>query len=61
MFWEEQKPDKPYQVPDDIVDLAFKISCKCLPLEHAKSLSMAIHKALPWIADEELAGRVLSS
>ncbi len=56
MLWEEQKSDKPYQVPDDIIDLVFKINCKCLPLEHAKSLSMAIHKALPWIEDEEKAG-----
>ena len=56
MFWEEKKSDQPYQVPDDIVDLAFKINCKCLPLEHARALSMAIHKALPWIADEEQAG-----
>jgi CRISPR-associated protein Cas6 len=56
MFWEEQKSDKPYQAPDDIVDLVYKINCKCLPLEHAKALSMAIHKALPWIADEEKAG-----
>jgi len=56
MFWEENKSDKPYQVPDDIVDLVYKINCKCLPLEHAKSLSMAIHKALPWIADEDSAG-----
>ncbi len=56
MFWEERKEDKPFEVPDDIVDLAFKINCKCLPLEHAKSLSMAIHRALPWIADEEQAG-----
>jgi len=56
MFWEEQKTDKPFQVPDDIIDLVFKINCKCLPLEHAKSLSMAIQQALPWIADEEKAG-----
>lgn len=56
MFWKENTSDKPFQVPDDIVDLVYKINCKCLPLEHARSLSVAIHKALPWIADEDSAG-----
>lgn len=56
MFWNESNSDKPYQVPDKVIDLAFKINCKCLPLEHAKQLSLAIHQALPWISDEEMAG-----
>jgi len=56
MFWNEADADKPYQVPDDIVDLAFKINCKCLPLEHTRQLSKAIHDALPWIAEEDRAG-----
>ena len=56
MFWNEGESKKPYQVPDDIVDLTYKISCKCLPLDHAHSLSSAIHKALPWIAENEHAG-----
>lgn len=56
MFWQENNSDKTYQVPDDIIDLVYKINCKCLPLEHAKALSMAIQKALPWISDEENAG-----
>ena len=56
MFWQENNSDKTFQVPDDIIDLVYKINCKCLPLEHAKALSMAIQKALPWIADEENAG-----
>ncbi|HEC29732.1 MAG TPA: type I-MYXAN CRISPR-associated protein Cas6/Cmx6 [Gammaproteobacteria bacterium] len=56
MYWSDKKTSKPYQVPDDIVDLVFRINCKCLPLEHARSLSMAIHRALPWIAEEEMAG-----
>lgn len=56
MYWEEKKPDKPFQVPDDIVDVAYKINCKCLPLEHAMALSGAIQKALPWISDEDKAG-----
>jgi len=56
MFWNESQSEKPYEVPDDIVDLAFKISCKCLPLEHAKQLSLAVHQALPWFEEEDKAG-----
>ena len=56
MFWNEKDSEKPYQVPDDVVDLHFRINCKCLPLEHARQLSVAIHEVLPWIADEMFAG-----
>ena len=56
MFWQEKTPDKPYRVPDDIVDLAFRIDCRCLPLEHAHALSVALHEALPWLEDESRAG-----
>lgn len=56
MFWNESQNDKPFQVPDEIIDLAFKINCQCLPLEHARQLSLAIHQALPWISEEEMAG-----
>ena len=53
MIWQEEKP---YAVPEDIVDLSFKINCKCLPLEHAHALSHALHQALPWLNDEDKAG-----
>jgi CRISPR-associated protein Cas6 len=56
MFWTEKEADKTYVVPDDIVDLAFKISCKCLPLEHSNALSKALIQQLPWLEDEQLAG-----
>ena len=56
-FWtEEREEDKAFKVPDDIVDLSFAIRCKCLPLDHAYSLSQALQRELPWIADEEAAG-----
>lgn len=53
MYWQE-KSDNPesYQVPEDIVDLAFKIDCRSLPLDHAQALSSALHIALPWLAEE---------
>jgi CRISPR-associated protein Cas6 len=57
MFWEEEKDENsPYVVPDDVVDLVYNISCKCLPLDHAYSFSRAIRYALPWMDREEQAG-----
>lgn len=57
MFWEEDKDENtPYTVPEDVLDLVYQISCKCLPLDHAHAFSVAIRKALPWIDDEPMAG-----
>lgn len=57
MFWQEDE-DKtlPYRAPDDILDLSFAIQCKQLPLDHAWALSQAVHAALPWLQEEEVAG-----
>ena len=57
MFWEEDKDENsPYVVADDVVDLVYSISCKCLPLDHAFAFSSAIRAALPWMDDEPQAG-----
>ncbi len=57
MYWQEDKDDThPYVVPDDIVDLSFKVKCKSLPLDHAYALSVALHDALPWLEEEDKAG-----
>jgi CRISPR-associated protein Cas6 len=57
MYWQDQEDKKSkYVVPDDIVDLTFKVQCKQLPLDHAHALSQAIQQALPWIAIEPRAG-----
>ena len=54
LYWQEEKDDPGrYEVPDDIVDIHFKVRCKSLPLDHNQALSDAIHTALPWVADEE--------
>ncbi|HPQ94559.1 MAG: type I-MYXAN CRISPR-associated protein Cas6/Cmx6 [Thiothrix sp.] len=57
MFWQEDE-DKtlPDAVPDAVLDVSFAIRCKRLPLDHAWALSQAIRQALPWFADEPLAG-----
>lgn len=52
MFWEEDKEQEKYIVPDDVVDLVFAMECRCLPVEHAYSLSQAIQQHLPWFVDE---------
>jgi len=56
MYWEEKNPHQRFVVPDDIVDVAFSISCRCLPLDHAYGLSQAILNVLPLFKEEEDAG-----
>ena len=41
---------------DDVVDAAFAIECRSLPVDHAFALSAAIQAALPWFAEEPEAG-----
>jgi len=57
MYWQDQEDkEKQVAVPDDIVDLSFKVQCKQLPLDHAFSLSQTIQQALPWFANEAKTG-----
>jgi CRISPR-associated protein Cas6 len=57
MFWQQESEEtRPYVVPDDIVDLSFKVSCRSLPLDHAYALSVALQEALPWFEEEVEAG-----
>ena len=57
MFWNEDTDNESvYEVPDDIVDVNFKIKCSHLPLDHAHQLSSAVIKELPWIEDNKFAG-----
>jgi CRISPR-associated protein Cas6 len=57
VFWKEDTGGKKeFVVPDDVVDISYKLECKTLPIDHAHSLSTAIQEALPWFAEEEQAG-----
>jgi CRISPR-associated protein Cas6 len=57
MYWNDDKDRKTeFVIPDDVVDVAFRIDCPTLPLDHAHALSSALLNALPWLADEEYAG-----
>ena len=56
MFWQEDDNPKPFEVPDDIVDLSFDIQCRELPVDHAHELSRALQAFLPLLADDERLG-----
>jgi len=57
MYWNDDTDKKAgFAVPDDVVDVAFRIACPTLPLDHAHSLSSALLKALPWLEEEAYAG-----
>lgn len=57
MFWNDDKDKQgEYVVPDDVVDVAFKIGCPTIPLDHAHALSAALLEKLPWLEDEAYAG-----
>ena len=53
MLWEEDdKQAKEDIVPDDVVDLCFKIGCRQIPTMHAYELAQEIYRLLPWLEDE---------
>jgi CRISPR-associated protein Cas6 len=56
MYWNDDAGKPTYRVPDDIVDLLFRIDCPRLPADHAYALSRAVSNVLPWFADDERAG-----
>lgn len=55
MLWDEEKKPE-YTVPDDVVDLIYKINCKQIPTTHAFELAEALYEVLPWLKDEENVG-----
>ncbi len=55
MFWDDAPREEP-ALPQDVVDVAFRIDCPCLPLDHAHALSSALLSELPWLETEALAG-----
>ncbi len=57
MYWTENADkDNKLKVPDDVVDLSFRLDCKCLANDHVWELSRAIRKILPWMEQEPRAG-----
>ncbi|GMQ97342.1 MAG: hypothetical protein BMS9Abin15_1055 [Gammaproteobacteria bacterium] len=56
MFWEEDTNDLSSTESQHVVDISYKISCRCLPVDHAHALSEALKTALDWLEGEPLAG-----
>jgi CRISPR-associated protein Cas6 len=52
MYWQEDQEEEIFAVPDDVVDLVFKIECKALRNDHAWALSGAIQAVLPWFGEQ---------
>jgi len=57
MYWTENADkDNKLKIPDDVVDLSFKLDCKCLANDHVWELSQAIKEILPWLDGEPQVG-----
>ncbi len=52
LHWEDSDTKaRPPKVPEDIVDLVFRVTCAKLPIDHGKALYRAVADALPWVRD----------
>ncbi|MDJ0957115.1 MAG: type I-MYXAN CRISPR-associated protein Cas6/Cmx6 [Arenicellales bacterium] len=56
MYWQEPSGKNEYEGLAKVIDVAFRIRCPCLPVDHAYDLFQAVAEKLPWIANEDLAG-----
>lgn len=56
MYWQEEKDEEQFVVPDDVIDLSFSIKCRTLPVDHAAALAGAVVERLPWLEQEPEAG-----
>ena len=56
MYWSDSVDKPAFVVPDDIVDIGFRLDCRSLPVDHAYDLANALFDALPWLRDEQGAG-----
>ena len=56
MRWEEESSDEAVAHAADAVDVAFRLSGRWLPVDHACALRAEVLKILPWLVDEPAAG-----
>ena len=56
MRWEEDSNDEAVAPAADAVDVAFRLSGRWLPVDHAHALRNEVLKVLPWLEDEPVAG-----
>lgn len=55
MYWEESDSKESVTIPDDVIDLVYRIECRSLPIDHAHRLSEAVSDVLAWFPEENLA------
>lgn len=55
-YWQEDAPERPPRIPDDVVDVLFSLQCRSLPVDHAEALAQALTRAAPWLASEACCG-----
>ena len=54
-YWNENiEPE--YVIPDNVLDIAFKMSRAEIPVDHAWQLSSVIHNLLPWFSNTSFCG-----
>jgi CRISPR-associated protein Cas6 len=56
MLWQEEEQQQKTLTMQTVLEVAYEMTCRCLPVDHAYALSTAIQQALPWFAAEPLAG-----
>lgn len=56
MYWQEDNVPEKTAGGEPVVDLVYKIRCRCLPVDHAHVLSEALLEHLPWLKDTPGAG-----
>ena len=56
MYWQESSEKNEYDGLAKVVDIAFRIRCTRLPVDHAYDLLQAIVGKMPWIQNEDLVG-----
>ncbi|RTZ62548.1 MAG: type I-MYXAN CRISPR-associated protein Cas6/Cmx6 [Gammaproteobacteria bacterium] len=56
MYWQEDKIPDQVDVPDDIIDLSFRIDCPVIPVDHSLMIFKAFSKHISWIRDAQGAG-----
>jgi len=56
MYWEEKTSDKTKSVPENVIDVAYGIACRTLPVDHAFALASEVIKEFEWLKSESGAG-----
>ena len=56
-YWQDDTPaEAEFVVPEDVVDVAYRMQCRELPVDHIHGLCSALHAVLPWLRTESSAG-----